>query len=251
MSRLQKNAAQGYYDLGGRRKLKYLIISLNGLTVVLDRGRRRPADPEAAFREEAAMVQENSERLKKYLDMISRKEGGIEGVMHKLSARRRPGEESVEGMRPTRSKSAQETAHGRARNRLHGARLSRRKTSAQLEAIIFEDIRPAIDRRRRHLHCRPIRCGRGFLGDAANKARIEAAIPLVGRIELPGKRYSLWRHRLRRRAGPDHDQPPCRGDFRRRPRDRSLSPSGWLRRRASTSSANATGRRAPSWRARS
>ena len=41
------------------------------------------------------MVQENSERLKKYLDMISRREGGVEGVMHKLAAR--PREESAEG----------------------------------------------------------------------------------------------------------------------------------------------------------
>ena len=48
------------------------------------------------------MVQENSERLKKYLDMISRREGGIEGVMHKLEAGRRPREEGAEGPAPAR-----------------------------------------------------------------------------------------------------------------------------------------------------
>jgi len=85
------------------------------------------------------MVQENSERLKKYLDMISRREGGVEGVMHKLAAR--PREESAEGARPARSgKPATAALESAVRRKDIPER-----DYADLEAIIFEDIRPAID----------------------------------------------------------------------------------------------------------
>jgi endonuclease G len=132
------------------------------------------------------MVQENSERLKNYLDMISRKEGGIEGVMHKLSARRQPGEESAEGIRPTRSK-ARRKPDTAALESVARARAIPPEDQAQLEAIIFEDIRPAIDIADGTFTVTHPLWTR-LSGDAANKARIEAAIPLVGRVELPGSR---------------------------------------------------------------
>ncbi len=130
------------------------------------------------------MVQENSERLKKYLDMISRREGGIEGVMHKLEAKRRPGEESLEGMQPTRSRARKKPPTAALESAARGKDIPP-EDRAQLEAIIFEDIRPAIivaDGTFTVDHPLWTRLSQ----DAATKARIEAAIPLVGRIELPG-----------------------------------------------------------------
>jgi endonuclease G len=146
--------------------------------------RRRTAEPKAALREEAAMVQENSERLKKYLDMISRKEGGIEGVMHKLAARRQPREESVEGIRPGRSKARGKSATAALESAARGKAISP-EDHAQLEAIIFEDIRPAIDVvDGAFTVTHPL--WTQLSTDAKIRKRIEAAIPLVGRIELPG-----------------------------------------------------------------
>jgi endonuclease G len=129
------------------------------------------------------MVQENSEHLKKYLDMISRKEGGVEGVMHKLSARHEPREESLEGLRPARSR-ARKPATAALESVARGKTIPP-EDHAQLEAIIFEDIRPAIDIVDGAFTVTHPLWTR-LSDDAANKARIMAAIPLVGRIELPG-----------------------------------------------------------------
>ena len=130
------------------------------------------------------MVQENSERLKKYLDMISRREGGIEGVMDKLAARRLPREEGVE-----RTGSARPKAGGKPATVVLESAARRKRIAPQdhelLEAIIFEEIRPAID----------IVDGAFTVShplwtqlstDAKTRKRIETAIPSVGRIELPG-----------------------------------------------------------------
>jgi endonuclease G len=127
------------------------------------------------------MVQENSERLKKYLDMVSRREGGIEGVMHKLAARR-PREESAEGIRPARrGKPAAAALESAAR----GKDIPQRDY-ADLEAIIFEDIRPAIDIVDGSFTVtHPL--WTQLSADAKIRKRIEEAIPLVGRIELPGQ----------------------------------------------------------------
>ncbi|MDQ2632984.1 MAG: DNA/RNA non-specific endonuclease [Pseudomonadota bacterium] len=130
------------------------------------------------------MVQENAERLKKYLDMISRGEGGIEGVMHKLSARPRPAEESAGGRIP---RSAARRPDAAALESAARPKAIPPRDLPRIEAIISEEIRPAID----------IIDGTFTVShplwtrlsdDASNKARIEAAIPLVGRIELPGSR---------------------------------------------------------------
>ncbi len=125
------------------------------------------------------MVQENSERLKKYLDMISRREGGVEGVMHKLAAR--PREESAEGARPARSGKPATAALELAARRKDIPE----RDYADLEAMIFEDIRPAIDIvDGAFTVTHPL--WTQLSSDAAIRTRIEAAIPLVGRIELPG-----------------------------------------------------------------
>lgn len=141
------------------------------------------------------MVQQNSERLKKYLDMISRREGGIEGVMHKLEAGRRPREEGAEGTASARPRVGAAPARPRAGAKLATAALesaARGKAIPPqdhelLEAIIFEDIRPAIDIvDGAFTVTHPL--WTQLSGDAATRARIEAAIPLVGRIELPGNK---------------------------------------------------------------
>jgi endonuclease G len=134
-------------------------------------------DRERAFREEAAMVQENSERLKKYLDMISRREGGLEGVIHKLAARRRPSEESTEPAKPATT----------VLESIGGAKAIPPKDHELLEAIIFEEIRPAIDIVDGTFSAtHPL--WRQLSEDAATRKRIEAVIPSVGRIELPDNR---------------------------------------------------------------
>ena len=158
------------------------------------------------------MVQENSERLKKYLDMISRREGGVEGVMHKLAARRRP------GRRASRDAPAGPSRRKPATAALESA--ARRKDIppgdyAHLEAIIFEDIRPAIDIvDGTFTVTHPL--WTQLSSDAAIKARIEAAIPLVGRIELPGNtRIPYGGTGFVVGPGLDHDQPPRRRTVRR------------------------------------
>ncbi|RLP24206.1 DNA/RNA non-specific endonuclease [Mesorhizobium sp. YM1C-6-2] len=139
------------------------------------------------------MVQENSERLKKYLDMISRREGGIEGVMHKLGAGRRPREEGAEGPAPARPRTGAAPARPKAGAKPVTAALESAARGKPippqdhelLEAIIFEDIRPAIDIvDGAFTVTHPL--WTQLSGDAATRTRIEAAIPLVGRIELPG-----------------------------------------------------------------
>src|SRR5690606_13410850 len=104
--------------------------------------------------------------------MISRREGGIEGVMHKLSARRQPREEGVGGRIPrstARGKPDAAALESAARNRAIPP-----QDLPRIEAIIFEDIRPAIDivdvafTVTHPLWTR-------LSDDAANKARIEAA----------------------------------------------------------------------------
>ncbi len=139
------------------------------------------------------MVQENSERLKKYLDMISRREGGIEGVMHKLGAGRRPLEEGAEGPAPARPKAGASPTRPKAGAKpvttaLESAARGKPippQDHELLEAIIFEDIRPAIDIvDGAFTVTHPL--WTQLSGDAATRTRIEAAIPLVGRIELPG-----------------------------------------------------------------
>ena len=142
------------------------------------------------------MVQENSERLKKYLDMISRREGGVEGVMHKLAAR--PREESAEGARPARSgKPATAALESAVRRKDIPER-----DYADLEAIIFEDIRPAIDIvDGAFTVTHPL--WTQLSSDAAIRTRIEAAIPLDRPHRAAGQHaHSLWRHRLRRRPRP-------------------------------------------------
>lgn len=127
------------------------------------------------------MVQENPERLKKYLDMISQREGGIEGVMHKLAARR-PREESTESLAPVpRGRPATVALESAARGKD-----IRPQDHELLEAIIFEDIRPAIDIvDGAFTVTHPL--WTKLSSDAKTRKRIEAAIPLVGRIELPGQ----------------------------------------------------------------
>lgn len=130
------------------------------------------------------MVQENPERLKNYLAMISLREGGLEGVMHKLSAKR-PREESAEGARSTPPVPRGKLATAALESAARGKGIAPRDY-ANLEAIIFEDIRPAIDIvDGAFIVTHPL--WTQLSTDAKIRARIEAVIPLVGRIELPGQ----------------------------------------------------------------
>jgi len=131
------------------------------------------------------MVQENPDRLKKYLDMISKKEGGIEGVMHKLAARRQPSEESAGGARAGRAAPRGKPATAALESAARGKEIPPQDQEL-LEAIIFEDIRPAIDIvDGAFTVTHPL--WTQLSSNPATRQRIEAAIPLVGRIELPGQ----------------------------------------------------------------
>ena len=69
--------------------------------------------------------------------------------------------------------------------RWRGGRRRPSPSSSDFEAIIFEDIRPAIDIvDGAFTVTHPL--WTQLSSDAAIRTRIEAAIPLVGRIELPG-----------------------------------------------------------------
>ena len=166
------------------------------------------------------MVQENSERLKKYLDMISRKEGGVEGVMHKLTARRQPVEESLAEIQPTRSKARKKPATAALESVARGKDIPP-EDYAQAEAIIFEDHQAGDHRRRWNLHGRPSAVDTAF-GRRGDQGAHRGGDPAGRPHRVAGQHAdSLWRHRLYRRAGAHHDQPARRRPLRR-----------WARRQA-------------------
>lgn len=133
------------------------------------------------------MPRRDSERLKKYLEMITRNSGGIERVLAEWPPGAQPaGLESVamdrlEGMGTA-------AATNLARAGLEKVALGLTPTEAEqtgLEAIILPDLRPVVDivdGRFQMVH--PL--WRRLSQDGTLRARIEGTFPSIGRIELPG-----------------------------------------------------------------
>src|SRR5712692_9382476 len=128
------------------------------------------------------MAYRDDERLRNYLALITKKHGGPQAVLDELHAK----SESMQG--GFESTGAALESVGLARQGMESLSLGQSPSDDEysgLEAIISADIRPAIDV-----------IGGTFTvthplwtrlsDDATVKKRIEAVIPSVGRIELPG-----------------------------------------------------------------
>jgi endonuclease G len=129
----------------------------------------------------------NVDRLKSYVEMITRKHGGIEAQIETLKQQPRP--EAAVG--PLESLTVGPSKVEKAQAGLEQIQLDRTPSMPQasaLEAIINEDLRPAVyvrDGTFTMTHPLWTRLSQ----DAAIKQRIEQAIPSIGRIELPGSQY--------------------------------------------------------------
>jgi endonuclease G len=123
------------------------------------------------------MAQRNVERLRKYLKMITAKQGGLEAT---IAATNRGGLESVES---TPKPEAVNARRGLEKIGL-GKDPSEEEHNA-LEAIILPDLRPAVDIvDGTFTMTHPL--WRRLSDDAVLKNRIVGTIPSIGRIELPG-----------------------------------------------------------------
>ncbi|MBF0307254.1 MAG: DNA/RNA non-specific endonuclease [Alphaproteobacteria bacterium] len=130
------------------------------------------------------MTQRDARQLRAYLELISPKDGGLDGQVNALEALARPelsGELEVLDVQAGKRELAREGIERLARNKEPTA-----EQLSSLEAIIDEDLRPAIDI-----------IGGSFkvthplwthLSDESKpfRGRIETVIPSIGRIELPG-----------------------------------------------------------------
>jgi endonuclease G, mitochondrial len=127
------------------------------------------------------------DRLKNYVEMITKKHGGIEAQIETLKKQPRP--EATEG--PLESLPVGPSKVERAQAGLEQIQLDRTPSvpeASALEAIINEDLRPAVyvqDGTFTMTHPLWTRLSQ----DTAIKQRIEQAIPSIGRIELPGSQY--------------------------------------------------------------
>lgn len=131
------------------------------------------------------MARRDPERLRNYLAMITRKRGGLEGAISDLATAERPATvdsgalESL-GMTGDPVELARQGAESLS---LERAPSDEQYTS--LEAIIFADLRPAIDIiDGKFTVTHPL--WTQLSTDAALRQRIESVIPSVGRIELTG-----------------------------------------------------------------
>lgn len=132
------------------------------------------------------MFQRNPYRLQRYLELISKRKGGIESIFQNI--------ESLEQTRGTKSGSAFESIGSElqplqtARKAIEAMSLSREISPDEemgLEAIINADLRPAIDViNNTFTVSHPL--WTHLSNDVAIKARIESVLPSIGRIELPG-----------------------------------------------------------------
>jgi len=127
------------------------------------------------------------DRLKNYVEMITKKHGGIDAQIETL--RKQPRPEATES--PLESMAAGPSPVEMAQTGLEQMQLNRAPSPPEffaLEAIINEDLRPAVyvrDGTFTMTHPLWTRLSQ----DAAIKARIEQAIPSIGRLELPGSQY--------------------------------------------------------------
>ena len=131
--------------------------------------------------------EQKADRLKNYVEMITKKHGGIEAQIETLKKQPRP--EATEG--PLESLPVGPSKVEKAQAGLEQIQLERTPSAPQasaLEAIINEDLRPAVYvQGGTFTMTHPL--WTRLSQDAAIKARIEQAIPSIGRIELPGSGY--------------------------------------------------------------
>ena len=168
------------------------------------------------------MARRSAERLKSYLELISRKQG-LESVLEATSPQSDVAFELAESPMAREARSGLESV-------LRG-RDPTPEEEASLEALIIPDLRPAIDivdGKFNSTH----RLWTHLTSDAAVRGRIEAAIPSVGRIELPGNPQYPYGGTgfVRWRRSPD-DQSTRRRDFRHRPRRSQSRIQGWAQSR--------------------
>jgi endonuclease G len=127
------------------------------------------------------------DRLKNYVEMITKKHGGIDAQIETLKKQPRPAanERSLESMQ------AGPSTVEMAQTGLEQIQLNRTPSpfeASALEAIINENLRPAVyvvDGTFTMTHPLWTRLSQ----DPVIKQRIEQAIPSIGRIELPGSQY--------------------------------------------------------------
>ena len=125
------------------------------------------------------MPRQDPERLKKYLEMITRKNGGVEKELAERPRGTVPG-----GLESLGTPSTADLARD-GLERMARGQAPTEPEMAGLEAIILPDLRPAvdvIDGKFQMTH--PL--WRRMSDDAGIRARVEATFPSIGRIELPG-----------------------------------------------------------------
>ena len=130
------------------------------------------------------MAKRDPERLRRYLELISKREGGAEAVRDKLESLPAPPPSGLESM--GQAEVPDRTAARAGLENVARGRTPSQDQAAGLEAIIYADLRPAVDV-----------IGGKFttdhplwtqLMDDGNRQRIEGVMPSIGRIELPGNR---------------------------------------------------------------
>ena len=131
------------------------------------------------------MARRDVERLRDYLSLISKKRGGIKAQIAALKAR--PELVSPGGLESVTAEPPPVTLAVRGLEKIDRNREPSAQEIAGLEAIINEDLRPAVDViDGKFSITHPL--WKQLSTDAAIRQRIEDVIPSIGRIELPGNR---------------------------------------------------------------
>jgi endonuclease G, mitochondrial len=122
------------------------------------------------------MTNRDPERLKNYVELLKKAHGGIDSLL------------DIAKEAPNRGTGYESITLGAARTGLESIDTNRELPPPQyhgLEALIAEEIRPAFEIVNGSFSA-PHPLWTKLASDATLKARIESAIPSVGRIELPG-----------------------------------------------------------------
>ena len=131
------------------------------------------------------MARRDVERLRDYLSLISKKRGGIKAQIAALKAQ--PELVSPGGLESVTAEPPPVTLAVRGLEKIDRNREPSAPEIAGLEAIINEDLRPAVDViDGKFSITHPL--WKQLSTDAAIRQRIEDVIPSIGRIELPGNR---------------------------------------------------------------
>lgn len=131
------------------------------------------------------MARPAAQRLRNYLDLITKKRGGLEAAITDLESAVPPGGVATAGLESTTARRDPVELARKGMEALSLDRTPSEEEYAGLEAIINAEIRPAIDIiDGTFTVTHPL--WKHLSDDPTLKARIEAVIPCVGRIELPG-----------------------------------------------------------------